>query len=441
MTDAFVLGGVRTPFTRYGGSLSHIRLDDLLGLAMTGACERVGVGLDQIEDVVAGCVNPAHEGMGDVARWAALAAGFPDSVAGATINRFCASSLSATVQLAHAIKAGDLGVGIACGVESMSRSGWAYMKGDAPFSPRGPVILLDTMWAGAGGPPNPKLLARNAYISMIETAQNVADRYGLTRQEIDAFALRSQQHAKAARDSGRLAKEIMPVQIAATKKTPARTVEDDEFIRDDTTAEQLAALPVQPGTTQMTAANSTPLSDGASAVVLASGERAAELGVDPLARVVSSAVYALDPLIMGLAPAWALPLAIKRAGLAPEQIDVWEVHEAFSAPGSRRAPGTSKPARRLHNSRRQAHTQRWGGGHRASVRRHRRPLRADSGDRAGGTQRTLRRRRSVHRVGTSRSAGPGKPTCRLSCRPRQPTWRIRVSMSALIAGLACWDAA
>ena len=331
MTEAFVLGGVRTPFTRYGGSLSHIRLDDLLGMTMKGACERVGVGLAQIEDIVAGCVNPAHEGMGDVARWAALGAGFPDSVAGATINRFCASSLSATVNLAHAIKAGDLGVGIACGVESMSRSGWAYMKGDTAFAPRGPVLLLDTMWAGAGGPPNPKLLARNAYISMIETAQNVADRYGLTREEIDAFALRSQRHAKAARDSGRLAKEIMPVQIPATKKTPARVAEHDEFIRDDTTAEQLAALPVQQGTTQMTAANSTPLSDGASAILLASGERAAELGVQPLARVVSSAVYALDPLIMGLAPAWALPLAIKRAGLSPEQIDVWEVHEAFSA--------------------------------------------------------------------------------------------------------------
>jgi 3-oxo-5,6-didehydrosuberyl-CoA/3-oxoadipyl-CoA thiolase len=128
-----------------------------------------------------------------------------------------------------------------------------------------------------------------------------------------------------------LAKEIMPVPIPATKKTPARVAEHDEFIRDDTTAEQLAALPVQPGTTQMTAANSTPLSDGASAIVLASGERAAELGVEPLARVVSSAVYALDPLIMGLAPAWALPLAIKRAGLSPGQIDVWEVHEAFSA--------------------------------------------------------------------------------------------------------------
>ena len=298
---------------------------------MTGARERVGIDRDQVEDIVAGCVNPAHEGMGDLARWAALAAGFPDSVAGATINRFCASSLSATVMLAHAIKAGDLGVGLACGAESMSRSGWAYMKGDAPFAPKGPVILLDTMWAGAGGPPNPKLLARNAYISMIETAQNVADRYGLTREEIDAFCLRSQQNAKRARDSGRLAKEILPVPIPATKKTPARLVEHDEFIRDDTTAEKLAALPVQPGTTQMTAANSTPLSDGASAVVLASGERADALGVEPLARVVSSAVYALDPLVMGLAPAWAIPLAIKRAGLDPEQIDVWEVHEAFSA--------------------------------------------------------------------------------------------------------------
>ncbi|MEC3918631.1 thiolase family protein [Nocardia sp. CDC160] len=331
MTEAFVLGGVRTPFAKYGGSLSHIRADDLLGMTMKGACERVGVGLDQIEDIVAGCVNPAHEGMGDVARWAALAAGFPDTVAGATINRFCGSSLSATVNIAHAIKAGDLGVGIACGVESMSRSGWAYMKGDSPFGPRGPVILLDTMWAGAGGPANPTLLARNAYIGMIETAQNVADRYGLTREEIDAFALRTQRNAKAARDSGRLAKEIMPVEIPGTRKTPARLFEHDEFIRDDTTAEALAALPPQPGTTQMTAGNSTPLTDGASALVLASGERAAELGVEPLARVVSSAVYGIDPLYMGLAPAWALPLAIKRAGLTPEQIDVWEVHEAFSA--------------------------------------------------------------------------------------------------------------
>src|SRR6188472_350992 len=223
MTDAYVLGGVRTPGGRYGGSLSHIRTDDLLGQTMAWACERVGVPLDRIEDIAAGCVNPAHEGMGDIARWAALAAGFPDSVPAITVNRFCASSLSGAISIAHAIRSDELAVGLAGGVESMSRSGWAYMKGDAPFAPRGPVILLDTMWAGAGGPPNPTLLARNAYIGMIETAQNVADRYKLTREEIDAFALRSQQHAKAARDSGRLAKEIMPVQISATKKTPART--------------------------------------------------------------------------------------------------------------------------------------------------------------------------------------------------------------------------
>jgi acetyl-CoA acetyltransferase family protein len=331
MNDAFILGGARTPFTRYGGSLSHLRRDELLGLVLVNACDRVGVGRGRIEDIATGRVNPSHEGMGDLARWAALAAGFPDEVAGITLNRFCGSSLSAAVMLTHAIKAGELDVGIACGAESMSRSGWAYMKGNTPFAPRGPVVLLDTMWAGAGGPPHPKLLSRNAYISMIETAQNVADRYGLSREEIDVFALRSQQRARQARDSGRLAHEIVPVEIAATKTAPARLVEHDEFIRADATAETLARLPAQPGTTQMTAANSTPLSDGASAVVLASGPAVHELGIEPMARVVSSAVYALDPLVMGIAPAWALPLALKRAGLTPDQIDVWEIHEAFSA--------------------------------------------------------------------------------------------------------------
>src|ERR671924_677790 len=218
MTDAFVLGGVRTPVGRYGGSLSHIRTDNLLGRTMVAACERVGVPLERIEDIAAGCVNPAHEGMGDIARWAALAAGFPDSVPAATVNRFCASSLTCTIQIAHAIHAAELRVGLAGGVESMSRSGWALMKGDAPFMPRGPVLMLDTMWAGAGGPPNPALLARDAYIDMMRTAQNVADQYELTREEIDAFALRSHQRAAAARDSGRLAREIQPVEIEATRK-------------------------------------------------------------------------------------------------------------------------------------------------------------------------------------------------------------------------------
>jgi acetyl-CoA acetyltransferase family protein len=331
MTDAFVLGGVRTPVGRYGGSLSHIRTDDLLGLAMVGACERVGVPLDRIEDIVAGCVNPAHEGMGDIARWAALAAGFPDSVPAITVNRFCASSLSGAISIAHAIRSDELSVGLAAGVESMSRSGWALMKGDAPFMPRGPVFMLDTMWAGAGGPPNPALLARDAYIDMMQTAQNVADRYELTREEIDAFALRSHQYAAAARDSGRLAEEIRPVEIPATRRQPARTFEHDESIRDDTTAEKLAALAPQPNTTQMTAGNSSPLNDGASAAVLASAAAAEQLGVEPLARVVASATHALDPKVMGIAPAYAIPKALARAGLAPADIDVWEVHEAYAS--------------------------------------------------------------------------------------------------------------
>jgi acetyl-CoA acetyltransferase family protein len=331
MTDAFVLGGVRTPVGRYGGSLSHIRTDDLLGMAMKGACDKLGVPLDRVEDIVGGCVNPAHEGMGDIARWAALGAGFPDSVPAITVNRFCASSLSGAISIAHAIRSDELSVGLACGVESMSRSGWAFMKGAAPFMPRGPIFMLDTMWSGAGGPPNPTLLARDAYIGMMQTAQNVADNYSLTREEIDAFALRSHQHAAAARDSGRLAQEIMPVEIAATRCEPARTFEHDESIRDDTTAEKLAALAAQPDTTQMTAGNSSPLNDGASAVVLAGAAAAEELGVEPLARVVSSATHALDPRIMGIAPAYAIPKALARAGLGPEEIDVWEVHEAYAA--------------------------------------------------------------------------------------------------------------
>jgi acetyl-CoA acetyltransferase family protein len=331
MTDAYILGGVRTPVGRYGGSLSHFRTDDLLGQTMVAACERVAVPLDKVEDITAGCVNPAHEGMGDIARWGALAAGFPDSVPAVTVNRFCASSLTGAISIAHAIRSNELSVGLAAGVESMSRSGWAQMKGDAPFSPRGPIFLLDTMWAGAGGPPNPVLLASNAYVEMIKTAQNVADRYELTREEIDAFALRSHQHAAAARDSGRLAAEIHPVEIPGTRKVPARTFEHDEMIRGDTTAEQLAALPPQPNTTQMTAGNSSPLSDGASAVVLASGAASESLGIEPLARVVASATHALDPQFMGIAPAFAIAKALERANLAPPDIDVWEVHEAFAA--------------------------------------------------------------------------------------------------------------
>jgi acetyl-CoA acetyltransferase family protein len=329
--EAVILGGARTPIGRYGGALSHIRTDDLLGLAMTRACERSGVRPEQVQEIAAGCVNVAHEGMGDIGRWAALAAGFPDHVPAYTVNRFCASSLTATITIAHAIGAGEISLGLAAGVESMSRSGWALMKGEAPFMPRGPVFMLDTMWAGAGGPPNPKLLARDAYIEMIRTAQNLATRYAIPREEIDAFALRSHQHAAAARDSGRFAKEIFPLDVPAGRKGETRRFEHDESVRDDTTAERLAALPAQPGTEDMTAGNSSPLSDGASGVVLASAGQAEQLGATPIARVLASAAVGVDPAIMGIAPAYALPRAIERAGLTAEQIDVYEIHEAFAA--------------------------------------------------------------------------------------------------------------
>ncbi len=414
MTDAFVLGGVRTPVGRYGGSLSHIRTDDLLGQTMVAACEKAGVPLERIEDIAAGCVNPAHEGMGDIARWAALAAGFPDSVPAATVNRFCASSLTCTIQIAHAIRSDELGVGLAGGVESMSRSGWALMKGEAPFMPRGPVFMLDTMWAGAGGPPNPTLLARDAYIEMMQTAQNVADRYELTREEIDAFALRSHQHAAAARDSGRLGEEIHPVEIPATRKEPARTFEHDESIRDDTTAEKLAALPAQPNTTQMTAGNSSPLNDGASAVVLASAEGAEELGDEPLARVVASATHALDPKVMGIAPAFAIPKALARAGLKPDEIDIWEVHEAYAV-GRRRDPArAAEPARRLRGARRAPQSERRGRRHRPPVRLVRHPLRPHARHRAAPARGPLRRPGRVRRLGPGGGARAREPEGRVA---------------------------
>jgi acetyl-CoA acetyltransferase family protein len=329
--DAVILGGARTPIGRYGGSLSHIRTDDLLGLAMTHACERSDVRPEQLEEIAAGCVNVAHEGMGDIARWAALAAGFPDHVPAYTVNRFCASSLTATIGIAHALAAGEISLGIAAGVESMSRSGWALMKGDRPFMPRGPVFMLDTMWAGAGGPPNPKLLARDAYVEMIRTAQNLATRYEIGREEIDAFALRSHRNAAAARDSGRLALETFEIEVPAGGKGETRTFRHDESIRDDTSLERLAALAPQPGTEVMTAGNSSPLSDGASGVVLATAGRAQELGAPPIARILASAATGVDPAIMGVAPAYALPRAIQKAGLTADQIDIYEIHEAFAA--------------------------------------------------------------------------------------------------------------
>jgi acetyl-CoA acetyltransferase len=331
MGDAFVLGGVRTPFGRYGGALSDVRTDDLLGQTMVWACERVGADLDRIEDIAAGCVNVPHEGMGDVARWAALAAGFPDSVPAATVNRFCASSLTCAIQITHAMRSGELGVGVAGGVESMSRSGWAYMKGDAPFMPRGPVLLLDTMWARRRRPAEPEAArarrlrrddpycpeCRRALLAVPGADRRV--RAALSHQGCGGTRLGPvRARDPPGRDSGN--------PQATRVDVPARRVHPRRLDRRG-----LAALPPQPGTAQVTAGNSSPLNDGASVVVLASAEAAEELAVQPLARVAASATVANDPQLMGIAPAFAIPVAIRRAGLTPQEIDVWEVHEAFSA--------------------------------------------------------------------------------------------------------------
>ncbi len=314
---AVVLGGARTAIGRYGGSLSRIRTDDLLAFAMRSAVDRVGVAVDAVEEIAAGVVNVAHEGLGDIARWAALAGGFPDHVPAYIVNRFCASSLTAATNLANSIVVGEFDLALAAGVESMSRSGWAWMKSEDAFSLRGPQFLLDTMWAGAGGPPNPKLLERQAYMAMIETAQKLADIYAIPRED-DAFALRSHQHAAAAQASGRLAREIVPIDVPADRHS-SRRFEHDEFIRPDTSLEALAKLAPQPNTTSMTAGNASPLSDGASAVVLASEPKAAELGITPMARILASATVAVDPTIMGSHPRTRFPRQSPAPGSPPNR--------------------------------------------------------------------------------------------------------------------------
>ena len=319
--------------------------------------------------------------MGDIARWAALAAGFPDHVPAYTVNRFCASSLTATIGIAHAIGAGEISLGLAAGVESMSRSGWAMMKGDAAFMPRGPVFMLDTMWAGAGGPPNPALLARDAYIEMIKTAQNLATRYEIPREEIDAFALRS--HRTPPRPATAAASRRRSSRSRCRPDARARRgrFEHDESIRDDTTLERLAALPAAAGHREHDGRQLEP------ALRRRERRRArerrgmpSELGATPIARILASAAVGVDPAIMGIAPAYALPRAIQQAGLTADQIDVYEIHEAFAAQVL--AVLREFRSRRLRDPRRPPEPQRRGGRPRPPVRRLRHALRAHARDRA-----------------------------------------------------------
>jgi 3-oxoadipyl-CoA thiolase len=319
MSRPVVLSGVRTPIGRYGGALSAVRPDDLAALAITAAVERARVGPEAIDDVYFGCANQAGEDNRNVARMAVLLAGLPESVPGVTLNRLCASGLSAIVSGCHAIAAGDADLVVAGGVESMSRAPLVLAKPDTAF-PRGDRTVYDTTLGWRF--PNPRMEEIFPLESMGETGENVAERWGVSREEQDAFALRSQQRWAAANEAGRFAEELVPVGDVTT----------DEHPRPDTSAEALAKLKPafrQGGT--VTAGNASGINDGAAALVIASEEKAAELGIEPLGAFVASATAGVDPRVMGIGPVPAVRKLLGRVGLDPSQLDLVELNEAFAS--------------------------------------------------------------------------------------------------------------
>ncbi len=324
--DAVIVSGVRTPIGRYGGSLKDVRPDDLMALVIAEAVRRAQIDGDSIEDVLVGCANQAGEDNRNVARMSLLLAGLPVHVAGQTINRLCGSGLQAVISAGQAISTGMGDVFVAGGVESMTRSPFVMGKADAGFSRN--MKLEDTTlgWRFI----NPKLSALHQPYSMGETAENVAEKYGISREEQDAYALRSQQRAVAAQQSGRFAAEIVPVTIPQKKGEPI-TVAIDEHPRADSSLEKLAALkPVFRKGGSVTAGNAAGINDGAAALVMMSLSRAQKLGLHPRARVVASAVAGVDPAYMGLGPIPATGKVLQRTGLSIKDMDVIELNEAFA---------------------------------------------------------------------------------------------------------------
>jgi 3-oxoadipyl-CoA thiolase len=316
---AVVLSAVRTPVGRYGGGLAGTRPDDLAAHAVRAAVDRAGVPAEQIEDVWLGCANQAGEDNRNVARMAVMLAGLPETVAGVTVNRLCASGLAAIVGACHAVIAGDGDLFVAGGVESMSRAPFVTAKPDRAF-PRGDRTLYDSTLGWRF--PNPRLAERFPLESMGETGENVAERYAVSREEQDAFALRSQRRWAAAAQAGRFDDELVPV----------GDLTRDEHPRPDTSAEKLAALrPAfrEPGT--VTAGNSSGLNDGAAALVIASEEKARELGVEPLGTFVGSAVAGVDPRVMGIGPVPAVRKLLARTGISIDDVDLIELNEAFAS--------------------------------------------------------------------------------------------------------------
>ncbi len=326
--EAWIVSAVRTPVGRYGGALARVRPDDLAALVIKAAVERSNVPPDAIDDVIMGCANQAGEDNRNVARMSALLAGLPVEVPGQTVNRLCGSGLQAINSAAHAIMVGDGDVFVAGGVESMSRAPYVMAKPEVPFD-RGNREMYDTTlgWRFT----NPKLAEMYPPFSMGETGENVADGRQVSREEQDAFALRSHRRAIAAIEEGRFQNQIVPVMVPQRRGEPV-VVDRDEHPRPDTSMEALARLrPAfrQGGT--VTAGNSSGINDGASATVVVEKGYAREHGIKPMARVLATAVAGVDPAVMGLGPIPATRKALERAGLEIDDLDLIELNEAFAS--------------------------------------------------------------------------------------------------------------
>jgi 3-oxoadipyl-CoA thiolase len=327
--EAVIVEAVRTPIGRYGGALATVRPDDLAALVLRAVVDRAGLDPGLVEDVILGCANQAGEDNRNVARMAVLLAGFPTEVAGLTVNRLCGSGLQAINSAAHAIAVGDGDVFIGGGVESMTRAPYVMAKPAAAWD-RGDREMFDTTlgWRFI----NPTLAAAYYPYSMGETAENVAERWGVSRERQDAFALESQQRALAAIEAGRFDEQIVPVEVTG-KRGETVVVNRDEHPRPDSSAGGLARL--KPAFKReggsVTAGNSSGINDGASAVLVVEAERARELGLRPMARMVSTAVAGVDPAVMGIGPIPATRKALERAGIEVGDLDLIELNEAFAS--------------------------------------------------------------------------------------------------------------
>ncbi len=329
--EAFIADGVRTPVGNIGGVLSAVRADDLAAHVLRGLVAR-HPGLDpaRITDVVMGCANQAGEDNRNVARMALLLAGIPFSVPGETVNRLCASGMSAVVNAARAVRNGDGDLYLAGGVEQMTRAPYALSKSAQPFGRDAQLFDTSLGWRFV----NPKMKDTYGIDAMGQTAENVAELVGISREDQDAFALRSQQKASAARAAGRFAREILPVEVPGPKGKGSTLVDQDEFIKPDTTLEILAKLKPAfrtDGKGSVTAGNASGLNDGACAMLVGSREGLTAAGTVPLARIVSSGVAGVEPRLMGLGPVPATGKALERAGLTLDDMAVIELNEAFAA--------------------------------------------------------------------------------------------------------------